>query len=102
MYAVLVTGGKQYRVTAGDIIDVEKLEGNAGDTVKLDTILALSGERSVIGAPTVKDAFIEAQILEQGKADKVLIFKKKRRHNYRRKKGHRQHLTVVQIKKIAQ
>jgi large subunit ribosomal protein L21 len=101
MYAVIQTGGKQYRVTAGDIIHVEKLEGAAGDTVKLDHILSLSGDKLLIGTPTVAGALVEAQILEQEKADKVLIFKKKRRHNYRRKNGHRQRLTVLHILSVA-
>jgi large subunit ribosomal protein L21 len=97
MYAVVLTGGKQYRVTAGDTIQVEKLEGNAGDTVKFDQILSLSGDRALIGAPTVAGALVEAQIVAQGKADKVLIFKKKRRHNYKRKNGHRQRFTQLFI-----
>ncbi len=101
MYAVIVTGGKQYRVTAGSIIEVEKLEVNVGDTVKIDQVLALSGDKNVIGNPTVAGAVVEAQVLEQGKADKVLIFKKKRRHNYRRKNGHRQRFTALHILSIA-
>ena len=101
MYAVIITGGKQYRVTAGSIIEVEKLEGNVGDTVKIDQVLALSGDKVTIGNPTVAGATVEAQILEQGKADKVLIFKKKRRHNYRRKNGHRQRFTALHITSIA-
>lgn len=101
MYAVILTGGKQYRVTAGDIIDVEKLEGIAGDTVKIDTVLSLSGDRILIGTPHVEGAVVEAQLLEQGKADKVLIFKKKRRHNYRRKNGHRQRVTTLHILSIS-
>ena len=101
MYAVVLTGGKQYRVTAGTTIEVEKLEGVAGDVVKLEHILALSGEKNMIGTPHVAGAVIEAQILEQGKADKVLIFKKKRRHNYRRKNGHRQRYTSLFITSIS-
>lgn len=101
MYAVIQTGGKQYRVTAGDIIQVEKLAGNAGDTVKFDQILSLSGDKLLVGAPLVAGALVEAQVLEQGKADKVLIFKKKRRHNYRRLNGHRQQLTTLHITSVA-
>ncbi len=101
MYAVIVTGGKQYRVTTGSIIEVEKLEANVGDTVKIEEVLALSGDKTVIGAPFVKGASVEAQVLEQGKADKVLIFKKKRRHNYKRKNGHRQRFTALHIIGIA-
>jgi large subunit ribosomal protein L21 len=95
MHAIIVTGGKQYRVTAGSIIEVEKLEVNVGDTVKIDQVLALSGDKNLIGSPVVAGAVVEAQVLEQGKADKVLIFKKKRRHNYRRKNGHRQRFTAL-------
>lgn len=97
MYAVVVTGGKQYRVTAGDTVQVEKLAGNAGDKVKLEQVMALSGDRTVIGAPQVAGAVVEAQIVAQGKADKVLIFKKKRRQHYKRKNGHRQQLTTLFI-----
>jgi large subunit ribosomal protein L21 len=100
MHAIIVTGGKQYRVTAGSIIEVEKLEGNVGDVVKIDQVLGLSGDKNVIGSPLVAGALVEAQILEQGKADKVLIFKKKRRHNYRRKNGHRQRFTALHILSI--
>ena len=97
MYAVVLTGGKQYRVTAGSIIEVEKLEANVGDTLKLEQVLAVSGDKNVIGAPFVTGALVEAQVIAQGKADKVLIFKKKRRHNYRRKNGHRQRFTALHI-----
>lgn len=100
MHAVILTGGKQYRVTAGDTLQVEKLAGNAGDTVKIEQIMAISGDKLVVGSPFVSGALVEAQILEQGKGDKVLIFKKKRRHNYRRKNGHRQHLTTLYITNV--
>ena len=101
MYAVVLTGGKQYRVTAGSIIEVEKLECAAGDTIKLDQVLSLSGDKIMIGTPSVSGAFVTAQVLEQGKADKVLIFKKKRRHNYRRKNGHRQRFTALHILSVS-
>lgn len=101
MYAVIQTGGKQYRVTAGDIIEVEKLEGKVGDTLKIDHILSVSGDKMVIGTPKVEGALVEAQIISQEKADKVLIFKKKRRHNYRRLNGHRQQITVLHILSVA-
>lgn len=100
MHAVILTGGKQYRVTAGSIVEVEKLDANVGDIVKIDQVLALSGDKNVVGAPTVKGAVVEAQVLEQGKADKVLIFKKKRRHNYKRKNGHRQRFTALHVLSI--
>ena len=102
MHAVILTGGKQYRVTAGDILEVEKLEAAAGETVKIETILSLSGDdKMLIGTPHVAGAVVEAQVIKQGKQDKVLIFKKKRRHNYRRKNGHRQQVTTLHILSIA-
>lgn len=101
MHAVVVTGGKQYRVTAGDKINVEKLVGNTGDIVKIDQVLTLSGEgANEIGTPTVANAVVEAQIIAQFKGDKVIVFKKKRRHNYRRKNGHRQLHTALHITAI--
>ena len=101
MYAVIVTGGKQYRVTAGNVVEVEKLEAAVGSTVKIEQVLAVSGERSLIGTPTVAGAVVEAQVVAQGKGDKVLIFKKKRRHNYRRKNGHRQCITTLYITSVS-
>ncbi|MBV8970682.1 MAG: 50S ribosomal protein L21 [Sphingomonadaceae bacterium] len=90
MFAIVRTGGKQYRVAADDRILVEKLDGAAGDTVQLETLL--SGEGATLGT-----AAVTAEIVAQTKADKVIIFKKKRRHNYRRKNGHRQQLTLLKI-----
>ena len=101
MYAVIKTGGKQYRVATGDVIKVEKLDGEVGKSVAFDQVLMVGGEGdAVIGAPTVKGAEVKAEVLEQGKGDKVLIFKKKRRKNYRRTRGHRQHQTVLRISDI--
>ncbi|MEM9442824.1 MAG: 50S ribosomal protein L21 [Pseudomonadota bacterium] len=100
MYAVIKTGGKQYRVAAGDVIKVEKLDGEVGATVDLSEVLMVGGDQPKIGAPTVDGAKVSAEVLEQGKADKVLIFKKKRRHKYRRTRGHRQHQTVLRISDI--
>ncbi len=98
MYAVLKTGGKQYRVTNGDIIEVEKLAGEAGDKILFDEVLyASDGKKITIGSPIIEKASVDAEIIKQAKDDKVLIFKKKRRQNYRRFKGHRQHITVVKI-----
>lgn len=97
MYAVIRTGGKQYRVTAGDILEVEKLDAKVGDTVTMKEILSLSGEKMLVGAPLVAGATVEAQVIAQGKQDKVLVFKKKRRHNYKRKNGHRQQVTTLHI-----
>ena len=101
MYAVIKTGGKQYRVAAGDVIKVEKLDGEVGSNVDLDQVLMVGGDEAKIGTPTVKGAKVTAEVLEQGKGDKVLIFKKKRRKNYRRTRGHRQHQTVLRISDIA-
>ncbi len=101
MYAVIQTGGKQYRVTAGDTVQVEKLAGNAGDTVKIDRVLALMNHgKPLLGNPMLAGAVVEAQIIKTAKGEKVLIFKKKRRHNYRRKNGHRQTLTTLHVTNI--
>ncbi len=98
MYAVIKTGGKQYRVAAGDVIKVEKLDGEVGSNVDFDQVLMVgNGEDAKIGTPVVDGAKVSAEVLEQGKGDKVLIFKKKRRKNYRRTRGHRQHQTVLRI-----
>jgi len=93
MFAVLRTGGKQYKVNSGDVISVEKLEGNVGDKLELGDVL-MSGTK--LGA-SVK---VFAEIVRQFRDDKVIIFKKRRRHNYRRKKGHRQYLTEIKITDI--
>mgnify|MGYP003627012101 FL=1 len=101
MYAVIKTGGKQYKVQKEDVIRVEKLDVEAGAKINLDEVLMLNdGKKSTIGAPLIAGATVVAEVLEQTRADKVIIFKKKRRQNYRRKKGHRQHLTVLRIKDI--
>jgi large subunit ribosomal protein L21 len=98
MFAIIKTGGKQYRVTSGDVIKVEKLSGNPGDIIQLNQVLAMGDDKDVkIGTPLLSDQLVSAEILEQARADKIIIFKKKRRQNYRRKKGHRQHLTVLRI-----
>ena len=98
MYAVIKTGGKQYTVASGDVILVEKLEGEAGAAVTLAEVLMIGdGANITVGAPTVKGASVAAEIVGQQKADKVIIFKKNRRHNYRRKNGHRQKLTELKI-----
>jgi large subunit ribosomal protein L21 len=94
MFAVVRTGGKQYRVAAGDKIVVEKLAGEAGDTIQLGDIL-LAGEGSDLRS--TDGLTVAAEIIAQAKADKVIIFKKRRRHNYRRKKGHRQQHTILRI-----
>jgi len=101
MYAVVKTGGKQYKVAKGDIIEVEKLDVEAGKKVDLTDVLLVGEDSSVkVGSPMVDGASVKAEVLNQKKGDKVVIFKKKRRHNYRRTKGHRQNLTVLKITDI--
>lgn len=102
MYAVVRTGGKQYRVASGDVITVEKLDGaEAGDVVELDDVLALdAGEGLAVGAPLIDGARVNATVIEQKKDGKIVVFKKKRRKNYRRTRGHRQHVTVLRIDDI--
>jgi len=101
MYAVIRTGGKQYRVAPDDVIEVEKLAGEAGEIIQFSDVLMLAGEGAAqIGAPTIDGASVARQVVEQKRADKIVVFKKKRRKNYRRKKGHRQHLTQVRITEI--
>jgi large subunit ribosomal protein L21 len=94
MFAIVRTGGKQYRVAAGDKIAVEKLPGNAGDTVSLDDVL-LAGDGGEI--KDAKGLVVSAEIIAQERGEKVIVFKKRRRHNYRRKQGHRQSLTLLRI-----
>jgi len=102
MFAVIKTGGKQYRVTSGDVIKIEKLAGEAGSSLNFDDVLLVGDDANITaGTPIVKDAKVSGEILEQTRGDKVVIFKKKRRQNYRRKAGHRQDLTVVRITDIA-
>ena len=98
MYAVITTGGKQYKVASGDVIKVEKLAGDEGSEVIFNEVLALGDN---VGKPLVAGASVKATILKQAKADKVIVFKKKRRQNYRRKNGHRQNITIVKIAEIA-
>ena len=100
-YAVIRTGGKQYRVTPNAVLTIEKLEAAPGATVTFHDVLAVSGEGGVaIGAPTVPGASVTATVLEQKRDEKVIIFKKRRRQNSRRKNGHRQHQTVVRVAEI--
>ena len=101
MYAVLRTGGKQYRVSANDVIAVEKLPGEAGGFVEFGDILMIGDSKATtLGTPVLEGALVTATILEQGRADKVLVFKKKRRQNYRRMYGHRQDETVLRIDEV--
>ncbi|MGE0773710.1 MAG: 50S ribosomal protein L21 [Sphingomonadaceae bacterium] len=97
MFAIVRTGGKQYRVAAGDKIAVEKLPGDAGDSVSLGDVL-LAGEGSDL--KSVEGLVVSAEIIAQAKSEKVIVFKKRRRHNYRRRNGHRQQLTILRITAI--
>ena len=99
MYAVVKTGGKQYRVTPGDVILVEKLLGETGGKLKLENVLMIGedGKAPEIGAPLVAKAAVNCKILNQGRADKVIVFKQKKRKGYRRLNGHRQEQTVLRV-----
>ncbi len=101
MYAVIATGGKQYRVEQGDIVTIERLSGELGDSVNFDQVLALGeGEGLKLGAPTVAGAAVSGKIVGQGRTRKMIIFKFRRRKNYKRKNGHRQYFTRVRIEGI--
>ena len=101
MYAVIKTGGKQYRVKEGDLLEIEKLGVQKGRKINFDEVLLIEDEgRVLVGTPVVENAVVRAEVVENIKGDKVLIFKKKRRKQYRRTKGHRQELTKVRIEKI--
>ena len=100
MYAVIKTGGKQYRVATGDKLRVEKLPGSVGDAVVLDQVLLLGGETVKLGTPVVPGAKVEAKIVSQGLGKKLVVFKFRRRKNYRRKNGHRQPFTALEITNI--
>ncbi len=102
MFAVIKTGAKQYKVAVGDVIKVqEKLDGEAGAQIALDNVLMVGDDKGVkVGTPTVSGTVVSAEILEQARASKIIVFKKKRRHNYRRKAGHRQEQTVLRITDI--
>jgi large subunit ribosomal protein L21 len=98
MFAVIRTGGKQYRVVKDDVISVEKLAAEHGATVEFNEVLMIGeGSEVAAGNPLLEGARVSATVIEQTRAAKIIVFKKKRRHNYRRKKGHRQHQTVLRI-----
>ncbi|QFI67970.1 50S ribosomal protein L21 [Sinorhizobium alkalisoli] len=102
MFAVIKTGGKQYRVAANDVITIEKLEGVQGDKIEFTEILMVgAGADAAVGAPFVEGAVVSAEVVEQGRAKKVIAFKKRRRQNSKRSRGHRQHQTKVRILDIA-
>ncbi len=101
MYAVVKTGGKQYRVAKDDVLKIERLPGDEGDIITLEEVLMIgNGAAVTVGAPLIAGASVAAEIVEQARGPKIIIFKKRRRQNYRRKKGHRQLLTIVKITDI--
>jgi large subunit ribosomal protein L21 len=101
MFAVICTGGKQYRVAPNDIIEVEKIAGQPGDIVELAEVLLLGGDGGPkTGSPTISGALVAAEVIEQRRGDKIVVFKRKRRSTYRRKRGHRQELTALRITEI--
>jgi len=101
MYAVIKTGGKQYKVAEGEFLKVEKLEGEIGDSIEFAEVLMVGGENTKVGAPLVAGATVTAKIAAQGKDKKILVFKSKRRKDSRKLRGHRQHKTVLKIEKIS-
>lgn len=102
MYAVIKTGGKQYRTAPGELLKVEKLSGDIGDTVVFDEVLLTSDDENItVGSPVVENAKVTGQILRHGKDRKIIIFKSKRRKGYRKKQGHRQSFTEVRIDEIS-
>jgi large subunit ribosomal protein L21 len=101
MFAVIRTGGKQYRVEPNDIIEIERVAGEPGDIIELGEVLLLGGEGgSKTGSPLIAGAIVAAEVMEHTRGDKIIVFKKKRRKNYRRKKGHRQDLTLLRITEL--
>jgi len=101
MLAIVETGGKQYKVQPGDVISVEKLDANIGETIKLGNVLLVSNENGVlVGQPAVEDANVEAEVMEHNRYEKILVFKKKQRKDYKKRYGHRQHYTKLRIKEI--
>ncbi len=100
MYAIVTTGGKQYKVVKGDVIDVEKLDAQPGDKVELNVVLLNDGENTVVDAATLADKKVTAEVIEQFKDKKQLVFKFKKRKRYHRTKGHRQNLTKLQVTEI--
>ncbi|EGL16144.1 50S ribosomal protein L21 [Paenibacillus chitinolyticus] len=101
MYAIIETGGKQYKVQQGDVLYIEKLEAGAGDVVTFDRVLVVSGDNGLqVGAPVVEGAKVSGKVEKQGKGRKIIVYKYKAKKNYRRKQGHRQPYTKVVIEKI--
>jgi large subunit ribosomal protein L21 len=100
MFAVIKTGGKQYRVAAEDKLKVEKVAGEPGEIIQFGEVLVVSGDNVTLGSPTVSGASVAAEVLDQGRGPKVIAFKKRRRKNSRRKRGHRQEFTLIRITEI--
>ena len=97
MYAIIQTGGKQYKVSENDVVKVEKLDAQVGDKIALDVVMLVNDNEVVCGNPLVQGKTVEAEVVEQGKEDKVVVFKYKAKKNYRRKQGHRQPYTALKI-----
>src|SRR5262245_24496198 len=100
MFAVIRTGGKQYRVAAEDVLKVDKVKGDPGEIVQFGEVLVVGGDSVTLGAPTIAGASVAAEVIEQGRGPKVIAFKKRRRKNSRRKRGHRQEFTLVRVTEI--
>ena len=100
MFAVIRTGGKQFRVAAADVIKIDKISGGPGQIVELGEVLVVGGDNVTLGSPTVSGACVAAEVLEQGRGPKIIAFKKRRRKNSRRKRGHRQEFTLLRVTEI--
>jgi len=100
MFAVIKTGGKQYRVAADDMLKIEKVKGEPGEIIQLGDVLVVGGDNVTFGSPTVSGASVAAEVIEQGRGPKVIAFKKRRRKNSRRKRGHRQEFTLLRVTEI--
>ena len=100
MFAVIKTGGKQYRVAADDVLKVDKVKGDPGEIIEFGEVLVVGGDNVALGDPTVSGAMVAAEVLDQGRGPKIIAFKKRRRKNSRRKRGHRQEFTLVRITEI--
>src|SRR5215468_3692987 len=100
MFAVIRTGGKQYRVAAEDVLKVDKVKGSPGEIVQFGEVLVVGGDNVTLGQPTIAGASVAAEVLEQGRGPKIIAFKKRRRKNSRRKRGHRQEFTLVRVTEI--
>jgi large subunit ribosomal protein L21 len=101
MYAVIKIAGKQYKVSSGDVLKIHKIDAEAGQTITINEVLLLQTETGLtVGTPMVANASVQAEVLEQTRGEKIIVFKKRRRHNSRRKNGHRQYISVLRIKEI--